>query len=227
MASSHKDIVAFGLLAVCIVGFIAAWHSPDMKLDAGIVLVAVAFAGPFYWPGHWSQSLLIRVAFTAYFFRCVVLYLAGTDAVKKLAFGDIFIGLAGVGGVYLVSWITARGTGPIESAKSMRLVSPGDAAKNEAIVGEGAAGDDEINRDEADEPLGQPTEPPVTVADRGTSLRSPLQFGMKTLFILTLACAGFFTVAAAVSLGVALLVLLLSLVWLLLAGFTRLVRFDK
>ncbi len=112
MTRRRRAILIWEALLACFVACIAAWHSPYLPLDAGVVLLGAAFAAPVFSRGRWSCAFVMRSAVAAYFFRCVAIWLLGSDAVRLLAFGDAAIGLLATAIAHLGRCAIRKGVGP-------------------------------------------------------------------------------------------------------------------
>jgi hypothetical protein len=129
MTRRRRAIANWEALLACLVACFAAWHSPYLQLDAGLVLLGAAFAAPVFWRGRWSWAFVMRSAVAAYFFRCVAIWLLGSDAVRLLAFGDAAIGL-------LAAAVVHVGRCAIRTS-----VDPGGGNRNDGGSPQSAAGD--------------------------------------------------------------------------------------
>lgn len=209
MTSRHRVITVGDAVLACLVGCIAACDTPYLELDAGVVLTGAAFAAPFFWRGHWSWRFVMATVVTAYFFRCVVLYLAGSDAVRIIAFRDTSMGLLAVVGAYLVRLLIRKCTGEDGSTAAQQLIPERDAS------GGGRSGGEVIWK-EADGA--------ATRREGEEGVWSPPQFTLKAMFVFTLASAGLLAVGVTGGPDVACGVLMLGMLGLLIGGCIRLIR---
>jgi len=210
MTSRHRVIALSDAVLACVVGCVAAYNSPYLKLDASVVLTGAAFAAPVFWRGRWSWRFLMTTAVTAYFLRCALFYVVGTDAVRIAAFCDAAVGVVAVA--------VARG---------MRLSIGGITRENEPTT-------------TSEQPSRQPGPPAggrsgqedvQAEADVATTTRegeeetwSPPQFTLKAVAVFTLACAGLLAVGVTGGFRVAYAVLMAGLLWFLIERCVRLIR---
>ena len=208
MSLNRSMMVLDGILA-CLVASVAAWHSPYLQFDGSVVLAGTAFAAPVFWRGHWSWRFLMATAVTAYFFRCVAIYMLGTDAVRTIALRDIGMGVLAVVGAYYVRLLIRKYTGESGSTASQQSIQergePGPGRSDDEVIGEEADGT-------------------ATTREGEEEVWSPPQFTLKAVFVLTLACSGLLAVGVTGGPRVAYVVLLMGLFWFLIERCVRLVR---
>ena len=212
MPSLHQVVPTVDALLVCTVGCITVWHSPYLEFDAGVILVGAASSSLLFWQGRWSWSYLMRCAVAAYCFRCVVLYVVGTDAVKGIAVGSLGMGLSAAGGGYIVRQIVHRYTSQGRNAVSQHL------SRKEYESSDSYSDEKEIEEE---------NDTATRVKERKETVWSPPQFRLKTVFMLVFAWAGLLAVGVTAGLHLACGVFFLAMLWVLIGGCVRLVLVGR
>ncbi len=200
-----ETLLALGLVTIVLL------DSLYLKYDGGVFLIGAATACLVFWHRPWSWSLLIQVVVTAYFFRCVVLYLTGTDAVKVIAFRDAGLGLVAIGAVCAAKRAISNCAGPIDKTAVPERAAKSPRASDSRLAGQSIEG----NSDEI-----------INTPEREADVWSPVQFTVRMFFLLTLVWSGVFAVCVAAGPYAACFVVFLGLLWFLIAGCVRLVSSE-
>jgi hypothetical protein len=194
------------VLYVLLAGFVfgqAALHSPSLKFDAAVLLAATAFVVPVSWRGRWSLGFLLRSAVGAYFFRCVLFFLLGTDAIRAIAFVDAMMGIAAMAIAWLVNrWIT-------------HYTSHANDADSQPRSQTARTSDEAMQRQEVDT-----SKTPSRAED---AVRTPPQFNLRTLLLLNIPLAGLVVAGTMAGIGVAFAIAILGLVWIMLGRCVQLI----
>ena len=205
--SQRTDAIVRFLLALSL-WCIAAWRSPFFGFDAGVLLVGAATACVVHWQGSWSWSFLTCAVVKAYFFRCIVLCLMGSDTAKLIAVQDIGMGLVAVSGGYAAQRALGKDAGRGNRTGFHRLVRDGVAPSGSSY---------------ADLVLEDVTDESRTGRKGENAIWSPLQFTLRALSVFTVAWSGLLAVGVMGGIGAAGGVLLLAMSWFLVVGFARLI----
>jgi len=201
----HRVIWIADVLIACVVVWLTAAR---ILYHLDITVTGAAFATLIYWPSRWSWSFVAHVAVSAYFFHCVVLFIAGTEATKSIVFANAVIGLAGIGIAYALRRIVIR-----------RVDRDARAAPHQSleVAMTDTNGNDELEQDES---VARDT---TGLVEKDQSDWTPIQFGMDRILFVLFAFASLFAVARTSGTGAAMVVLLFLPFWYLLAGCVRLV----
>lgn len=207
MTVPQRTVVVLDALLACALGYLVAWHNLAPKYDVGVLLFGAALACPVFWRGKLSFSFFAALAVTAYFFRCVFLYVMGTDAVRGMACRDAALGLVAVGSVCAVKQIMRKhvqrhATKGCQESDRNEHASIDSGSGAQLIDQKAGATAQEVNGEEA--------------------VWSPPQFTLNALLVSTLACIGLLHVGAIVGLWAAFVTLLMGLFWFLIVGCVRL-----
>lgn len=203
----HHAITALDCLIVCAVASVAARRSPYLKLDGYIILSGMALASLVWWQRSSAWSFLIRVVVAAYFFRCTVFYVMGSDAVRAIAFGDAAVGLGALGVAYAARHIIFRYLPQYMGNGSRPCLRHGDRAST--------GGNDQVGQDAHRASNSNRTRTNAGLSSGGS---------LKTVSVVALCCAGVLGVAVTGGPATAGGVVVLSIFWLLAAGCIRLVK---
>jgi len=176
----------------CLVLSNAALHSPSFRFDAAVFLAATAFVMPISWRGSWSFRFLVRSAVGVYFFRCILLYLLGTDAIRRIASVDAMMGIAGMG----VAWFVPRCI-----HRYNRYANDANSQQSCQELGGSNGG------------MEQEVDGPTASSREENAVWTPLQFNLKTMLLLNVPFAGLVVVGTLGGIGVAFAVVILGLVW--------------
>ena len=206
MTSLHRVIAVLLTLPACVVGCVAAWRSPYLELDVCVVLTGITFAAPVFWRGHWSCRFIMRTAIVAYFFRCAAFCIMGNDAVKIIVIGDTGMGLAAIGGAYVMRRAIHNCAGHRSWTAFQQLVREVNAPSHGYCGGE--AVEEETHRK-------------VRIGQEEESNWSPPQVSLKAIFLFTLAWAGVLAVGVTGGFGAGLVVLVLGFLLWLITGCIR------
>ncbi len=180
----------------------AILHSPSWLIDVAVLLTATAFVMPVSWRGSWSSRFLIRSAVGVYFFRCVLLYLLGTDAIRTVAFVDAMMGIAAIGIASFVPRCIIRYRTFANDVDSQ----PGCRAQR---------GGNEVMEQEADGST--PT------SREEEAVWTPVHFNVKKMLLLSVPLAGLAMIAIMGGIGFVFAVVILGLVWVCLGRCVQLV----
>ncbi len=207
--SARHAIRALDSFVMCAAAFVAAYRSPCLKLDGFILLSGVAFASLVCWQGSSSWSFLIRVVAAAYFFRCTVLFVMGSDAVRAVVFGDVIAGLGAFGIAYAARHILFKYLPQDMNDGSESCPRQGDRIRT------GHNGKDQVGQ-----------KAPRASSRRMLRSEAAMQSSviLKSVAVFAVGCSGVVGVAATSNPAAAGGVVVLGVSWLFLAGCIRLVK---
>jgi hypothetical protein len=208
MSLQQRADTTLGTLLALGLGTIAVWDSPYLEFDGGVLLIGAATACLIFWHRAWSWSFLVRIVVMAYFFRCIVFYLTGTDAVKLIAFRDAGFGLVAVGAVYAATQAIRKYAGSTDITADQESVGDRLGTSDSRLAGRSI-------EDKADKTKNR--------REVEADVWSPLQFTLRAILLLTLAWSGVLAVGVTAGLHTACIVVFFGLLWFLIAACARLV----
>lgn len=200
--AQHRNSPLLNAVLGCLVLGNAVLHSPSLLFDVAVLLTGTAFVMPVSWRGSWSFRFLIRSAVGVYFFRCVLLYLLGTDAIQTVAFVDAMMGIAAIGIASFAPRCIIRYRTFANDVGS----PPGCRAQR---------GGNEVMEQEVDGST--PT------SREEEAVWTPVHFNVKTMLLLSVPFAGLVVMAIMGGIGLVFAVVILGLVWVCFGRCVQLV----
>jgi hypothetical protein len=212
MASEHRAMAILDAVLTCLAISVAAWLSPYVALDGGIVVLGTAFAWLISWRERWSWRFMIRCVVKGYLFRCVVMYTMGGNTVRIIAIRDAALAIA----VIWIAWFVRNAIG--------RRLRDGTWTSRQEPDREATALSTTCP---AGEEAGVALEATVRPAERDDAVWSPPQFSLKALLMATFAWSAVLGVGATAGYRASFGMLVLGVFWFLIASCIQLVSAGR